>query len=232
MRRQTQPSLDSLDHAEARMWWEEESLALLNHDLRNALGSIASALQVLTHEGYLSPLAEQAGKTIERQVEQLTHLADQLSGLAGVPHRKDEGRRPTLSDQLDQMPARRILVVDDNRDAADSAGMLLALWGHQVKVAYDGPTAIAVARDYQPELCLIDLGMPGMDGFSVASALRQEPGLRDSRLIAMTGFDREIERKSSRDAGFDNFLVKPVEVSALRALLAEDRSGQPSASFA
>jgi CheY-like chemotaxis protein len=231
MRRQTQPSLDSLDHAEARMWWEEESLALLNHDLRNALGSIASALQVLSHEGYLSPLAEQAGKTIERQVEQLTHLADQLSGLAGVPNKRDDARRPTLTDELDQMPTRKILVVDDNKDAADSAGMLLALWGHQVKVAYDGPSAIAVARDYQPELCLIDLGMPGMDGFAVAGALRQESALRDARLVAMTGFDREVERKSSRDAGFDNFLVKPVEVTALRAILAEDRTSQPSKSF-
>jgi CheY-like chemotaxis protein len=203
-------------------WWEEESLALLNHDLRNALSSIVSALHILRHEGYVSPLAEQAGRTIERQAEHLSLLADQLSEVAGVSKERTsipEPRRPSTSDRLEETRPRRVLVVDDNRDAADSTGTLLLLWGHQVKVAYDGESALAVAREYRPDVCLLDLGMPGMNGYQVAQCLRQESGLRGIQLVAMTGFDQEADRQLSRDAGFDSYLVKPVELAALQEVL-------------
>jgi CheY-like chemotaxis protein len=205
-----------------QVWWEDESLATLTHDLRNSLASIVSALHILRMQRYPNAVAEQAGKTIERQAEHLALLADHLSELAGVPKSRtreaDRERRP-VGDQAEEMRHRRILVVDDNRDAADSAGTLLLLWGHQVKVAYDGPSAIAIARDFRPEVCLLDLGMPDMDGYQVAQQLRAEPELKGMLLVAMTGFDRDADRQLSREAGFDSHLVKPVEIAALQELL-------------
>jgi CheY-like chemotaxis protein len=208
--------------------WEEESLALLNHDLRNALGSIHSALHILRLQGYVNPLAEQAGRTIERQADQLARLADQLSALAGVKKpeaRNGERKRETACERAAEIVPRRILVVDDNRDAADSTGTLLLLWGHHARVAYDGESALALARQYQPEICLVDLRMPGMTGYQLAERLRQEPGLVDTRLVALTGFDQDVDRKLSREAGFDAFLLKPVEIDALQDLLARDVRG-------
>jgi CheY-like chemotaxis protein len=208
--------------------WEDESLAALTHDLRNSLASIVSALHILRLQRYPNAVAEQAGKTLERQAEHLTLLADHLSELAGVPKPRQrsgvhEWQRSGSS--TEEIPPRRILVVDDNRDAADSTGTLLLLWGHQVRVAYDGPSAVGIAREFQPEFCLLDLGMPGMDGYQVAEALRRA-GLGALRLVAMTGFDGEADQQHSREAGFDAFLVKPVEVAALQAVLSEPHGRQ------
>lgn len=206
-------------------WWDEESLALLTHELRNGIGPIASALQILRLQGSPSPIAEQACDIIERQTKHLVGLVDRLAGLAGVPGERagESGTKGSATgDRLAETRPRRILVVDDNRDAADSAGTLLLLWGHEVRVAYDGARAVAVARDYLPDLCLVDLGMPGMDGFQVAERLRQESRLKGTLLVALTGFDREADRKACRESGFDAYLVKPVDVTALRDLLAGD----------
>jgi CheY-like chemotaxis protein len=207
------------------VWFEDASLAALTHDLRNSLSSIVSALHILRLQRYSNSIAEQAGKTIERQAEHLSLLADHLSELAGVP----KPRKPLhaddwqpAADRAEEISRRRILVVDDNKDAADSTGTLLLLWGHQVKVAYDGASAVAMARDYRPEVCLLDLGMPEISGYQVAEQLRQEPGLIGMLLVAMTGFDREADRQQSRAAGFDSFLVKPVEIAALQEVLGHD----------
>ncbi len=210
--------------------WEDESLVSLSHDLRNSLASIVSALHILRLQRYPNVIAEQAGKTIERQTEHLTLLADHLSELAGVPkprQRKLVHEWQPARERVDEIRPRRILIVDDNRDAADSTGTLLVLWGHQVRVAYDGPSAVAIARDYRPDVCLLDLGMPGMSGYQLAEHLRREPELRQARLVAMTGFDSEADRQQSRAAGFDAHLIKPVEITALQELLAE--SAEPHA---
>jgi CheY-like chemotaxis protein len=213
----------------ASRWREEETLTLLNHDLRNALASISSAVHILEHEGYVSDVAEQAGRTIERQAESLLLLADQLSELAGVPkdRRRENGRTAApVRDQVEETAPLRILVVDDNRDAADSTGMLLLLWGHKSRVAYDGPSALTAAREFRPDVCLLDLGMPGMSGYQLAERLRQEPDLAGAVLVALTGFDREGDRESVQAAGFDDHLVKPVEMSGLRDILVrKGRSG-------
>ena len=219
------------DDEPTKNWWEDETLALLNHDLRNSLASIVSALQILRLQGYVNPVAEQAGRTIERQAEHLTLLADQLSDMAGVPKPRNgivEPKRESVGARAEATPPRRILVVDDNRDAADSAGTLLLLLGHQVRVAYDGETAIALARDYHPDVCLLDLGMPGMNGFQVADQLRREPGLKGMRLIAMTGYDQEADRTQSHEAGFHAHLVKPVELAALQDVIALDLPARAS----
>jgi PAS domain S-box-containing protein len=116
---------------------------------------------------------------------------------------------------------RRILVVEDNRDSAESLSMLLTLAGHEVRVAHDGASAIAAARDYRPQVILLDIGLPGMDGFEAARRLRGEPGLDGTLLVAMTGYGQAQDRQRSKSAGFDRHLTKPVEPGVLYGLLRE-----------
>src|SRR5262249_26231253 len=115
---------------------------------------------------------------------------------------------------------KRVLVVDDNRDAADSLAMLLKLKGHHVRLAYDGPAALVAATEFGPDLVLLDLGMPGMDGYEVARRLRQTPGVESCTLAALTGWGQEEDRRRTRAVGFDRHLVKPVDSAELSALLA------------
>jgi CheY-like chemotaxis protein len=118
---------------------------------------------------------------------------------------------------------RRVLVVDDNHDAADSLGTLLKFLGADARVAYDGPSALDAMRTYRPAIVLLDIGMPGMDGHEVAARVRQDPDLKDVLLIALTGWGQEEDRRRSRAAGFDHHLVKPVDADALHALFAAAR---------
>ena len=113
----------------------------------------------------------------------------------------------------------RVLVVDDSRDGADSLRLLLELLGAEVRVEYDGPAALDAFGAYQPEVVLLDIGMPGMDGFEVARRLRQRPESQDVTLIALTGWGQEKDRRNSEAAGFDHHLVKPVDIDALQGLL-------------
>jgi CheY-like chemotaxis protein len=115
--------------------------------------------------------------------------------------------------------ALRVLVVDDNRDAAASLADLLRYQGHQVTTAFDGPEALQAARDQRPAVVLLDLGMPGMSGHEVARHLRDLPEGRAATLIAVTGWGQDEDRRRSREAGFDHHLVKPVEPEALARLL-------------
>jgi two-component system, OmpR family, response regulator len=114
---------------------------------------------------------------------------------------------------------RRLLVVDDNRDAAESMSMLLRMWGHEVAFAYDGPSALETAEQWRPEAVFLDIGLPGMDGYEVAARLRELPQARNAVLIAITGYGQEDDRVRSRRAGIDHHLVKPVAPDALRDLI-------------
>lgn len=114
---------------------------------------------------------------------------------------------------------RRLLVVDDNRDAAESMSMLLQMWGHEVVFAYDGPSALATAERWQPEAVFLDIGLPGMDGYEVAARLRELPHAKGAVLIAITGYGQDDDRQRSRRAGIDHHLVKPVAPDALRSLI-------------
>jgi PAS domain S-box-containing protein len=116
-------------------------------------------------------------------------------------------------------PGRRVLVVDDNRDSAESIALLAEIWGHEVRTAHDGPSALEAAASSPPEVVLLDIGLPGMDGYEVARRFREQRG-EGVVLIAMTGYGMEEDRRRSRDAGFDHHLVKPVDPEALRAFLA------------
>jgi PAS domain S-box-containing protein len=114
---------------------------------------------------------------------------------------------------------RHILVVDDNDDAAQSLALLLRLGGHEVRVANDGPSALAAVEAEQPEIVVLDLELPGMDGFKVARRLREQPGFEDMLVVALTGYGQEEDRQRCLEAGFDGHLVKPVEADALNQCL-------------
>ena len=114
---------------------------------------------------------------------------------------------------------RRILVVDDNRDAADGMAMLLDISGHITMTAYDGVEAIAAVEQFKPELVLLDIGLPHMDGYAVARHLRQQPGGHDFVLAALTGYGDDDDRRRSNEAGFDYHFVKPMEYSILNELI-------------
>jgi signal transduction histidine kinase len=115
---------------------------------------------------------------------------------------------------------RRVLIVDDNEDAAEMLAELVKAWGHSARVAHDGLNAMDVGRDYHPEVVLLDLGLPRVDGFEIARNMRSEPWGSSARIVAVTGWGRDSDRQRSRDAGFDEHLVKPVSVDLLRTMLA------------
>ena len=114
--------------------------------------------------------------------------------------------------------------MDDNSDAADGMAMIFEMGGDHVRVAYDGQTALAVAAEFRPEVVLLDIGLPDLDGYEVASRLRGAPETRDAVLIAMTGWGQPQDRRRSAQAGFHRHIVKPVEPDDLEKHLDEVRS--------
>jgi CheY-like chemotaxis protein len=115
--------------------------------------------------------------------------------------------------------AQRILIVDDNKDAADTLGILLRMLGAEVAVAHDGAAALAALPVHRPAVVFLDIGMPGMDGYEVARRIRQRPDSHDTTLIALSGWGQDRDRRESEAAGFDYHLTKPAEFAALRDVL-------------
>jgi CheY-like chemotaxis protein len=120
---------------------------------------------------------------------------------------------------------RRIVIVDDNRDAADSMATLLRLQGHDVEVAYDGRSGLALTLSHRAEFAFVDIGLPEIDGHELARQLRAREGGKDIVLVALTGYGRDEDRVISKDAGFDHHLVKPVPSDALERLLGAGARG-------
>jgi PAS domain S-box-containing protein len=118
----------------------------------------------------------------------------------------------------------RVLIADDNRDAADSLALLLRLGHHDVRVAYSGRGALAVGQEFHPDVALLDIGMPELDGYGVARALRQQPWGAGVRLVAVTGWGQEEDKQRATEAGFDHHLTKPVDPEALERLLSAKRA--------
>ena len=117
----------------------------------------------------------------------------------------------------------RVLIIDDSRDGADSMQMVLDLKGYDTRVTYTGDDGLRVAADWCPDVVLCDLDMPGVTGYDVAKTLRACPGVSHTRLIAVSGYGQDEDRQRCRDAGFDAFLVKPVEWPELERILAGTR---------
>jgi CheY-like chemotaxis protein len=113
-----------------------------------------------------------------------------------------------------------VLIVDDTVDAAQTLQMVVSTMGHDAETVHDGRAALDAACAKRPDVVLLDIAMPGMDGFAVARKMRSHPQLRDIRVVALTGFGQHDDRQRSREAGFDEHLVKPVSPEELRRILA------------
>ncbi len=172
---------------------------------------------VAMHGGTVEATSEGLGRGAEFIVRLPLSAANERELSAGQRHdQPQEARRSSL----------RLLVVDDNRDAATSFAMLLRLMGHEVAVAHDGPAALEVAAANRPDLVFLDIGMPGMDGYEVAHRLRAMPELQHIVLAAVTGWGQQEDRQRAFEAGFDHHLVKPPEPEAVESLLAELKSAR------
>jgi CheY-like chemotaxis protein len=119
-----------------------------------------------------------------------------------------------------------VLVVDDNQDGAESLAALLALDGHEILMSHDGLDAVAKAASFRPDVVLLDIGLPKLDGYDVCRRIREQPGGKDIVMIAMTGWGQADDRRMSSEAGFDSHCVKPVSHALLVALMTQPR-GQP-----
>jgi PAS domain S-box-containing protein len=164
-------------------------------------------------------LVEMHGGTVEARSEGLGRGSEFRVRLPILPEEpKTRGREP------DQVPARarrrRVLVVDDNEDGADSLAMLLRLGGHEAHTAHDGLAAVEAAQRLRPDVVLLDIGLPGLNGYEACRRIREQPWGRDLKLVAVTGWGQEEDRHRSREAGFDTHVVKPVDPDVLQTLLA------------
>jgi two-component system CheB/CheR fusion protein len=121
----------------------------------------------------------------------------------------------------------RILVVEDLHDSADSTSCLLELWGYETIVAYDGERALELAATHRPEVVLLDIGLPKIDGYEVARRLRQLPGTEKTLVVAITGYGREADVQRCKEAGIDRHFLKPVDPAQLRQVLTIAQEQRP-----
>jgi signal transduction histidine kinase len=191
--------------------------AQVHRTLDSAQGGLGIGLSLVRRLMHLhggSIVAESAG------LDQGSTFIVRLPAVARGPAAGPDALLPAPSDGQRQRP-RRVLVVDDNRDAADSLAMLLRIGGHYVRTEYAGADALRVAADFQPEVVFCDLGMPGMDGHDVARSLRAQAQNDSVVLVALTGWGSEDDRLRTQQAGFDFHLVKPVVVDMLEQILTD-----------
>lgn len=134
---------------------------------------------------------------------------------------------PALAESR-RAPGWRVLVADDNRDSADSLSLLLSLDGYEVSTAHNGVEAVQAVASHHPDVALLDIGMPKLNGYEVARHIRDQPWGRDMLLIAITGWGQEDDKQRAQEAGFDHHLTKPVDLAELKRLLAESRGRRPA----
>ncbi len=163
-------------------------------------------------------LVEMHGGTVEGFSEGVGKGSEFVVRLPVVPEVKELPPEAVPQPARQQCGSLRVLVVDDNVDAAESLAMLLRYSGHEVRAVHTGPRALQAAQAESPDVILLDIGLPGMDGYEVARRLREQ-GAGKVHLIAMTGYGQETDRQRSQDAGFDFHLVKPVDLAKLQELL-------------
>jgi CheY-like chemotaxis protein len=158
------------------------------------------------------------GGRVEAHSEGLGKGAEFIVSLP-VSRKKPPGgvQPPIVTDEI----SRRILIVDDNTDSARSLSLIQNRRGHKTRVAFTGPDAVSVAAEFLPEVILLDIGLPGMDGFEVARKIREIPGLENCFLVAMTGYGSGADRDQARLSGFDEYLIKPADLKTLRGWLRE-----------
>jgi CheY-like chemotaxis protein/two-component sensor histidine kinase len=166
----------------------------------------------------VASLVAMHGGTIEARSEGLGRGSEFIMRL---PTRPAPSARSAAPESRSSEPSvsRRILIIDDNEDGAQSLAMLLELHGHQTQMAHDGVQGIELAEEFQPEIVLLDIGLPRLNGYEVGRRIRAQPWGKDMVLIAMTGWGQEDDRNRSREAGFDAHIVKPVDHDQLMKML-------------
>ena len=145
-----------------------------------------------------------------------------VEACAGPTEERSTAETPSVQPP---MSGRRVLVVDDNVDGAESLANMLQIGGHEIRTAHSGPAALDAARPFNPEVVFLDIGLPGMNGYEVAKRLRAEPSLSGAVLVALTGWGSDDDKRRSREAGFDFHLTKPVELTAIERILARVVAG-------
>ena len=193
-----------------------DMFAQVDRSLERAHGGLGIGLTIVKrliemHGGRVEAHSEGHGRGSEFVVRHPIAASPVTEKKSGV----DEG------EALPTIPRRRILIVDDNEDAASSLAMLLRIMGHETEVAHEGQKALDIVATYRPEIVLLDIGMPKMSGYDVCRRIREQPTGSDVLVVAVTGFGQEADRRKSEEAEFDGHMVKPVEPQALIKLLAE-----------
>jgi signal transduction histidine kinase len=194
-----------------------EPFMQVEHTLERAQGGLGIGLTLVRrlvelHGGAVQAFSEGRGRGSEFVIRLPT--VSQPTPAAG----DDRASPPELQAQKSDLRW-RILIVDDNRDSAESLAMLLRFLGHEVRTAYDGEAGLRAAEQFAPDVVLLDIGLPRLSGLEVARRLRQGLGLRDALLIAMTGYGQEEDKRRTHEAGFNAHLVKPVDFGELQGLL-------------
>ena len=200
-----------------------DMFAQVGRNMDHAQGGLGIGLTlvrrlVTLHGGSVTAESEGVGKG-SRFVVRLPIASADLP-LPPDPAPRDDGALAAPTDRL------RVLVVDDNIDAAESLAMVLRIGGHEVEVANDGDTAIRAAQTFGPDVVFLDIGIPGKNGYEVARLLRQSPGAERLFLVALTGWGTDEDRARSKEAGFDHHLTKPAELRSVDRLLAEVAAGR------
>ena len=166
-------------------------------------------------------LVELHGGTIEAHSEGLGKGSEFVVRLPALLQVSPPDDAPAPAGAPQELRPLRVLVVDDSEDTAEMMTALLEMDGHEIQVAHSGPAALETAAAFRPDVVLLDIGLPGLDGYQVAQRLRGDPNLKDVTLIAASGYGQEADLHRSREVGFDRHLVKPVDPRELRELLAE-----------
>jgi signal transduction histidine kinase/ActR/RegA family two-component response regulator len=175
------------------------------------------------HGGSVQAFSEGLGQGSEFVVR-LPLMRDERRGMRDERREEASGLPSSLIPHPSSL-SRRVLAVDDNADAVESLALLLGVLGHEVRTASDGPAALETAAAFRPDVVLLDIGLPGMDGYEVARRLRDEAGLKETLLVAVTGYGQEEDRRRAEQAGFDAHLTKPAHPGELLAVLAREPAG-------
>jgi CheY-like chemotaxis protein len=188
--------------------------------LRRAQGGLGIGLTLVRR------LVELHGGAVEARSEGVGRGSEFIMRLPMSEHETPLGQMAAPALQQVALTPRLLLVVDDNHDAADSLAILLKSAGNEVRVVYDARAALETLRSFHPAVVFLDIGMPDMDGYELARRIRQRPELRDTSIVALTGWGQEDDRRRAAAAGCDDHLVKPVLWEAIQSLLANlDRAG-------
>jgi PAS domain S-box-containing protein len=217
---------------------KDEFLATLSHELRNPLAPISAAAELLKHAKSLAPELRAATTILERQTRHMRHLVDDLLDMSRITSGRFRlqpepaaaaaaERAPAPERHSDLAVSRRVLIADDNHDAAVSLSMLLQSLGHDTRVVHDGVEALEEAELFHPEVVLLDIGMPRLDGYETARRIARRPWAAATQIVAVTGWGQETDRQRARESGFHRHLVKPADLDALLQVMSSAPGERP-----